>query len=161
MIGAVLGLTVLLGALPAGAQLYSDGYKFLKAVKDKDGAAVTEMIEEPGSTVEDNLRDVAVPRCDHWHPGSGEFRDRDRGAALRVAILREDARLQKDVSRPYGFEVPVIGKKTAPFDPVDDPFFLDEPAHPQNMFVFTRGPASDDHAKHNLRKIPSDALERQ
>jgi len=73
LIGAVLGLTVLLGALPAGAQLYSDGYKFLKAVKDKDGAAVTEMIEEPGSTVV-NSRDLT----------SGE-------SAMHIVTQRRDA----------------------------------------------------------------------
>lgn len=52
------GALALLGALPASAQLYSDGYKFLKAVKDKDGTVVTEMLEVPGSTVV-NSRDLS------------------------------------------------------------------------------------------------------
>ena len=117
--------------------------------------------EEPGPSVEDDLRDVAVPRRDHRHSGSGELRDRDRGAALRVPILRVDARLQEDVRRPYRFEVPVVRQETAPLHPVDDPLLLDEAAHPRDLFVFPRGPAADDHAKHNVRKIPADALERQ
>jgi len=57
MVG-LAGAVALLGALPAGAQLYSDGYKFLKAVKDKDGTVVTELLDAPGSTVV-NARDLS------------------------------------------------------------------------------------------------------
>ena len=53
----LLAAAALLCALPASAQLYSDGYKFLKAVKDKDGTVVTELLEAPGSTVI-NSRDL-------------------------------------------------------------------------------------------------------
>lgn len=38
-------------AMPAPAQHYSDGYTFLKAVKERDGAKATELITTPGSTV--------------------------------------------------------------------------------------------------------------
>jgi len=38
-------------AAPAPAQHYSDGYTFLKAVKDRDGDKATELISSPGSTV--------------------------------------------------------------------------------------------------------------
>ena len=47
---AVLGTTV-----PAAAQ-FSDSYKFIKAVKDKDGGAATKILDTPGSTFV-NVRD--------------------------------------------------------------------------------------------------------
>lgn len=50
---------LMLGAAPASAQLYSDGYKFLQAVKDKDGDVATSMLNEPGSTVV-NARDLST-----------------------------------------------------------------------------------------------------
>ncbi len=51
---AVAGMTL---AVPAGAQMFSDGYEFLKAVKDRDGTAVTQALNEPGSTLV-NTRDL-------------------------------------------------------------------------------------------------------
>ena len=56
-IPATLALALLLAA-PAGAQFYSEGYKFLEAVKDRDGDEATQMLETPGSTVI-NARDVS------------------------------------------------------------------------------------------------------
>ena len=44
---------------PAAAQFQSDGYKFLKAVDDRDGDAVTEMLNEPGTQVV-NTRDITT-----------------------------------------------------------------------------------------------------
>lgn len=44
-------------AAPAAAQRMSDGYEFLKAVKDRDGTKVTEILNKPGSTIV-NARDV-------------------------------------------------------------------------------------------------------
>lgn len=69
--------TILLGALllasvPASAQMYSDGYKFLKAVKDKDGDTAIKMLEQPGTTVV-NARDIS----------NGE-------GGLHIAIARRD-----------------------------------------------------------------------
>ena len=55
----------------AGAQ-FSDGYKFLKAVRDRDGAKVTEVIEQPGSTLI-NTKDYST----------GE-------AALHIVVKRRD-----------------------------------------------------------------------
>ena len=48
----------LLTPAPAQAQ-FSDNYNFLKAVKDKDGQKVTDLIQKPGSTVI-NSRDVST-----------------------------------------------------------------------------------------------------
>ncbi len=48
-------------AVPASAQLYSEGYEFLRAVDDKDGDKVTEMLDAPGSTVV-NARDLTNGR---------------------------------------------------------------------------------------------------
>lgn len=73
-------LTALLGSLalaliaPGAAQAqFSDNYNFLKAVKDKDGQKVTDLIQKPGSTVI-NSRDVT----------SGEN-------ALHIVVGRRDA----------------------------------------------------------------------
>lgn len=56
LIVAIAGLGALLGA-PLGAQNYSEGYKFLEAVKERDGNTATDMLREPGSTVI-NARDL-------------------------------------------------------------------------------------------------------
>ncbi len=47
-----------LGAAPAAAQ-FSDSYKFLDAVKKKDGQAVTDALSEPGTTII-NTRDITT-----------------------------------------------------------------------------------------------------
>jgi hypothetical protein len=62
----------LLIAQPAAAQ-FSDSYKFLKAVRDADGAKVTEVIDQPGSTLI-NTKDY----------GTGE-------GALHIVVKRRDA----------------------------------------------------------------------
>ena len=46
-------------ATPVAAQMFSDGYEFLKAVKDRDGDAVTEALNEPGTTIV-NTRDLTT-----------------------------------------------------------------------------------------------------
>ena len=69
-------LAALAGSLVSGplhAQMQRDGYKFLEAVKDRDGTEVTRMIEEPGSVLI-NTRDVT----------SGE-------TALHIVAQRRDA----------------------------------------------------------------------
>jgi hypothetical protein len=48
MIVAVPGV---IGAVPASAQNFSDSYSFLKAVKERDGAKVTSLVSQPGTTV--------------------------------------------------------------------------------------------------------------
>lgn len=53
--GAILGL-----AAPASAQ-FTDGYKFLDAVKKRDGEVVGQLLSEPGSTLI-NSRDVTDGR---------------------------------------------------------------------------------------------------
>ena len=46
-------------AAPVAAQMFSDGYEFLKAVEDRDGDAVTAMLDEPGTTIV-NTRDLTT-----------------------------------------------------------------------------------------------------
>lgn len=58
---------------PASGQKMSDGYEFLKAVKDRDGTKVTAALDRPGSTVV-NARDIST----------GE-------SALHVVVARRDA----------------------------------------------------------------------
>ncbi len=53
-IAAVLAVAMVL-ASPAAAQ-FTDSYNFIKAVKDKDGAKATELLEKPGNTLV-NTRD--------------------------------------------------------------------------------------------------------
>lgn len=44
-------------SFPAAAQFQSDGYKFLEAVKERDGDTATDMLNQPGSTIV-NSRDI-------------------------------------------------------------------------------------------------------
>lgn len=48
--GLVAACALILSAWPAHAQ-FADSYKFLNAVRQKDGAVVTKLIDEPGSTI--------------------------------------------------------------------------------------------------------------
>lgn len=63
----------LAAATPVAAQMMSEGYEFLKAVRDRDGTVVTEALEQPGAVVV-NARDIA----------SGE-------TALHIVAARRDA----------------------------------------------------------------------
>ncbi len=58
---AILAATMAAGlaATPLAAQMFSDGYQFLKAVKDRDGDAVTNALNETNSAVI-NTRDKAT-----------------------------------------------------------------------------------------------------
>ncbi len=53
-----MGGLAMLCAAPLAAQTYSEGYEFLKAVKERDGTTATEMLRKPGTTVV-NARDVS------------------------------------------------------------------------------------------------------
>ncbi|HEX8585892.1 MAG TPA: ankyrin repeat domain-containing protein [Allosphingosinicella sp.] len=48
---AAVAAAALMVAIPAAAQSYSDGYSFIKAVKERDGNKLTELLSEPGTTV--------------------------------------------------------------------------------------------------------------
>lgn len=73
-VSAILGSFALALLVPGPAQAqFSDNYNFLKAVKDKDGQKVTDLIQKPGSTVI-NSRDVTT----------GEN-------ALHIIVARRDA----------------------------------------------------------------------
>ncbi len=54
----VIGTIAMIAAAPLSAQLYSEGYEFLKAVKDRDGDAVTQLLNQPGTQVV-NTRDIS------------------------------------------------------------------------------------------------------
>jgi ankyrin repeat protein len=50
-------MVLALAAVPAAGQVtYSDSFNFFKAVKERDGAKVTDLVSQPGSTVI-NMRD--------------------------------------------------------------------------------------------------------
>lgn len=65
-------LLALIALQPAAAQFQSQGYKFLEAVRDRDGDVATEMLSEPGTQVV-NTRDITT----------GE-------TGLHVVVLRRD-----------------------------------------------------------------------
>ena len=71
LIGVALAAVAL--SAPLSAQRFSEGYEFLKAVKDRDGESATTALNEPGSTVV-NARDLS----------SGE-------TALHIVTQRRDA----------------------------------------------------------------------
>lgn len=60
-LGIAIAATGLAFAMPAHAQLYSEGYEFLQAVDQKDGTTVTDMLDAPGSTVV-NAKDLSSGR---------------------------------------------------------------------------------------------------
>lgn len=72
---AILSLSALGSMAVAQTGLQSDGYKFLKAVRESDGATVTELVQAPGASTLINTRDVTT----------GE-------TALHIAASRQDAR---------------------------------------------------------------------
>ena len=53
------GSVAALVATPLAAQRQSDGYKFIKAVRDRDGTVATQMLDEPGTTIV-NARDIST-----------------------------------------------------------------------------------------------------
>lgn len=75
--GAIANAAVLAMALgltaPAAAQFQSEGYKFLEAVKDRDGDTATDMLSKPGTQIV-NARDIT----------SGD-------TGLHVVVARSDA----------------------------------------------------------------------
>ncbi len=71
-IAVVMAAALMLPAA-ASAQQFSDSYTFLKAVRDRDGTKVTQMANEPGTTVVDS-------------------RDQRTGeAALHIVVKRRDS----------------------------------------------------------------------
>ena len=107
MIGALLGA---IAATPVAAQMFSEGYEFLKAVKDRDGDAATEALNQPGTTIV-NARDLTT----------GE-------TALHIVTARRDAlwirfltqrganpniRDKKGVSPLQMAQIPAIGEIVA------------------------------------------------
>lgn len=58
MLSGGLLAAALAATAPVAAQQFSDGFTFLKAVKERDGNVVTEALKKPGSTVV-NARDLS------------------------------------------------------------------------------------------------------
>jgi len=106
MNGRILVLAVVAAAAAAMApgdavaQQFSDSYVFLKAVKDKDGAKATRLIDEPGTTIIDTrdnatgetaLHIVVKRRDSEWLGfllGKGarpDIKDKDGNTPLMVA----------------------------------------------------------------------------
>ena len=55
----VMGAVLAMLASPLAAQFQSDGYKFIKAVRERDGDVAMQMLDEPGTTIV-NAREVAT-----------------------------------------------------------------------------------------------------
>lgn len=72
MAGWMAALAAAALSVPAAAQMFSEGYEFLKAVKDRDGDAATNALNQPGSVLV-NARDIS----------SGE-------TALHIVVARRD-----------------------------------------------------------------------
>jgi ankyrin repeat protein len=101
--GRVIALALAVATLAPGiaiAQSFSGSYTFLKAIRDRDGAKVTELVNQPGSTVlesrdpqtgEGALQIVVKRRDTTWLSfllGAGanpDFKDRDGNTALIIA----------------------------------------------------------------------------
>ena len=54
-----IGLAAAVAAMPVAAQMMSEGYEFLEAVRDRDGEKVTAALSQPGSVLV-NARDIAT-----------------------------------------------------------------------------------------------------
>lgn len=59
MAGLVAALAGAVLSVPASAQMFSEGFEFLKAVKERDGAAATNALNQPGSVLV-NARDIST-----------------------------------------------------------------------------------------------------
>ncbi len=58
IVAMVIAAALAVPTIPASAQMFSEGYQFLKAVKDRDGDAATDMLNKPGTTIV-NSRDLS------------------------------------------------------------------------------------------------------
>lgn len=58
IVAMVIAAALVVPSIPASAQMFSEGYQFLKAVKDRDGDAATDMLNKPGTTIV-NSRDLS------------------------------------------------------------------------------------------------------
>lgn len=101
-LAAFTGIFALTALQPAAAQLLqSEGYTFLKAVKDRDGNVATEMLSEPGTQIvntrdittgENGLHIVALRRDLTWirfllqRGANPNVRDRTGTTPLQIAV---------------------------------------------------------------------------
>lgn len=73
-------------AAPAGAQSYSDHYKFIKAVRERDGAEATSLLATPGSVLV-NAKDRETG------DGAVHIVTRERDLTWLAFLLGKDARI--------------------------------------------------------------------
>lgn len=59
MAGLVAALAGAVLSVPAGAQMFSEGFEFLKAVRERDGTTATNALNQPGSVLV-NARDIST-----------------------------------------------------------------------------------------------------
>ncbi|WP_255573926.1 ankyrin repeat domain-containing protein [Erythrobacter sp. SCSIO 43205] len=101
-LAALAGVFALAALQPAAAQIGgSDGYQFLKAVKERDGDTATKMLDEPGTQIvntrdittgENGLHIVAQRRDTLWmrfllqRGANPNVRDRNGTTPLQIAV---------------------------------------------------------------------------
>jgi ankyrin repeat protein len=84
-LGRLLAVAALAAATPIAAQNYSEGYIFLKAVKERDGAKVSGIVSQPGS-IAVNTRDRSTGE------GALHYVVRDRDLTWLSFLLGKGAR---------------------------------------------------------------------
>ncbi len=146
-----VAVIALAAATPAAAQ-FSEAYKFIKAVKDKDAGAATKLLDAPGTTIV-NARDgqsgdtalhiVTRQRDLGWigfllqHGANPDLRDRDGATPLLLAATTANpeavrilllVRSQVDAANRLG-ETPLM-KAVQARDPTSARLLLDAGANP-------------------------------
>jgi len=97
---AAMAASLIFAAAPASAQNFSDGYRFLDAVRKSDGATVTEYLNRPGPSLV-NTRDassgeaalhIVTQRADPMYlrfllqqGANPDIRDRDGNSPMMIA----------------------------------------------------------------------------
>lgn len=173
-LGLALGTAIAVVATPAAAQ-FSDGYNFLKAVRDKDVLKAKSLIDKPGSTII-NARDgdtgetalmIAIRRRDTpWmgfllqNGADPNLRDREGNTPLGIAALNAfpdgvrvmiAAKAQVDGANNRG-ETPLI-KAVQMRDAISVQYLLNAGADPDRTDNLA-GMSARDYAARDIRSGP-------